>query len=289
MLQILADEGVTFKEVHIDRSFPDQNMDTRKPGTAMLQTYLDGSVDLGQSAVIGDRPSDVQLARNLGTRAIRISAESDAQADFTATDWQQIYRFLKNPPRRAQQIRKTSETEIEVKLNLDGKGEHNITTGIGFFDHMLQLLAVHSSIDMQISVKGDLHVDSHHTIEDTALVLGQALEEALGRKQGINRYGFFLPMDDCAARVALDFSGRPWCNWQAEFRREKIGEMPTEMFFHFFKSFSDAARCNLYIEASGANEHHKIEAIFKALARSLRTAVGRESGSDAIPSSKGML
>ena len=288
MLSVLSGEGIKFHEILIDDSFPADNAPTRKPGTAMLTHYLKGDFDLSESYVLGDRASDVQLATNLGAKAIFISEDNHDDAVLSTTDWSEIYRFLKGLDRKSTIQRTTRETDIAITLNLDGTGKHQLNTGLGFFDHMLQQLAVHGGMDLTVSVSGDLEVDEHHTIEDTALALGAAFDQALGSKKGINRYGFMLPMDDCLAQVAIDFGGRPWIEWQAEFSREKVGDMPTEMFFHFFKSFSDSARCNLNIQASGKNEHHKIEAIFKAFARAIKHAVA-SSGDSNLPSSKGVL
>lgn len=289
MLTTLEGEGIRFSEILIDRSLPHQNAPTRKPRTGMLEKYLQGNYDLANSFVIGDRPSDAELAKNLGSRMIFFSKTAHLKTDLSTTDWNKIYRFLRFPPRAAQVNRNTSETEIAVRLNIDGSGKAEIDTGLGFFDHMLEQLARHSGCDLRIRVSGDLQVDEHHTIEDTALALGEAFSRALGDKRGIDRYGFLLPMDDSLAQVVLDFSGRNWLVWNAEFTREKIGEMPTEMFFHFFKSFSDTAKCNLNIKAEGQNEHHKIEAIFKAVAKSIKMAVRRNEGNRQIPSTKGAL
>lgn len=314
MLKTLENEGVVFEKMHIDRSFKRENLPTRKPGIALLTEYLDGSVDLANSFVIGDRLTDMQLAQNLGTKGIliqnttAIAAEStpgvvlrhasgteynpEGQAlaiDLVADHWEQVYQHLKLPPRRVKHRRKTKETDITIDLNLDGTGQSDIQTGLGFFDHMLDQLARHGNLDLRIHAKGDLHIDEHHSIEDTALALGEAFSMALGDKRGIERYGFTLPMDDVLAQVALDFGGRPWLVWDATFRRERIGEMPTEMFLHFFKSFSDAARCNLNIRAEGENEHHKIEAIFKAFAKALKMSVKRDPNNRELPSTKGIL
>ncbi|ASZ11425.1 bifunctional histidinol-phosphatase/imidazoleglycerol-phosphate dehydratase HisB [Chitinophaga pendula] len=303
ILKAFENEGVVFAAEYIDRSFPADNAPTRKPGTGMLTKYLSGDYDLANSFVIGDRITDVQLAKNLGAKAIWLNegtglgaAEiSDAAADLQSvialesTDWRKIYEFLKLGLRQVSHTRTTKETDIRIELNLDGKGQSNITTGLGFFDHMLDQIARHGSIDLTINAKGDLHIDEHHTIEDTGLALGEAVALALADKRGIERYGFCLPMDDCLAQVAIDFGGRNWLVWNAEFKREKIGEMPTEMFFHFFKSFSDAARCNLNIQASGDNEHHKIEAIFKAFAKAIKMAVRRNPENMQLPSTKGVL
>lgn len=288
MLKAFANEGILFTEVLIDRSFAHENLPTRKPGIALLHKYLDGAYDLNASFVIGDRETDVQLAQNLGAKAIFIGDAVVSNAVLCTTSWRKIYEFLKTPQRTATIVRNTTETQISVALNLDGCGKAAINTGLGFFDHMLEQIAKHGGVDLSIVTKGDLHVDEHHTIEDTALALGEAFKTALGRKQGIARYGFLLPMDDCLAQVAIDFGGRPWIVWDAVFKREKIAEMPTEMFFHFFKSFSDAAQCNLNIKAEGTNEHHKIESIFKGFAKAIKMAIV-SSGQSTIPSTKGIL
>jgi imidazoleglycerol-phosphate dehydratase / histidinol-phosphatase len=293
MLETLAGEGIEFADVYVDRTFPHENAPTRKPGTGMLTKYIEGNYDLANSYVIGDRPTDVQLAKNLGSKAIYIRNEnfplpSELAHDTDAvSSWSEIYDILRSRPRRVSRMRTTKETDITVTLDLDGSGKSAIKTGIAFFDHMLEQIAKHGSIDLDIRAKGDLHVDEHHTIEDVAITLGEAFGEALGDKRGIERYGFCLPMDDCLAQVAVDFGGRSWTEWDAEFKREKIGEMPTEMFFHFFKSFADGARCNLNIKAEGTIEHHKIESIFKAFARALKMAVRREGNE--LPSTKGVL
>lgn len=299
MMRTLAAEGIEFDAVHIDRSFPEENLPTRKPGTGMLTEYFDGGYDLAGSFVIGDRLTDVELAKNLGARAILINDGSlrDALANngldeycaLLTSSWQDIYEYLSLPPRTAHVRRTTRETDVDIAVCLDGTGSSSISTGIGFFDHMLDQLARHGGIDLTITVKGDLHVDEHHTIEDTALALGEAMAKALGDKRGLARYGFCLPMDDCLAQAAIDFGGRPWLVWDATFTREKIGEMPTEMFFHFFKSFADASKANLNIKAEGTNEHHKIEAIFKAFAKAIKMAIKREPGSRELPSTKGVL
>ena len=280
MLEILKGEGVVFDAIFIDRSFPEDNLPTRKPGTAMLTSYLDGTYDLAASWVIGDRSTDAQLAKNLGCKSLILGP---------GMDWTKISELVFAGERIAEVSRKTKETDIEIRVNIDGDGKSDIQTGLGFFDHMLEQIAKHGLIDLYIRCKGDLYVDEHHTIEDTAIALGECILKALGDKRGIERYGFCLPMDDCLCQVALDFGGRPWLVWDAEFHREKIGEMPTEMFLHFFKSLSDAARMNLNIMAVGDNEHHKIEGIFKALARSLRMAVRRDVSHFQLPSSKGVL
>ncbi|MGK7394017.1 MAG: bifunctional histidinol-phosphatase/imidazoleglycerol-phosphate dehydratase HisB [Candidatus Cyclobacteriaceae bacterium M3_2C_046] len=290
MLKTLSGENVSFKAIHIDRSFEHENLPTRKPGIAMLEAYQSSEYDLSQSFVIGDRPSDVLLARNLGCKSIFFSSKQDDTADFCSDDWDQIYQYLRLPARIASVQRNTNETQISIYLNLDGSGLCNIHTGLGFFDHMLDQLGKHSGADLEIKVAGDLEVDEHHTIEDTALALGECFLRALGNKRGINRYGFLLPMDDALAQVALDFSGRPWLVWQAEFKREKVGDMPTEMFFHFFKSFSDASKSNINIKVEGDNEHHKIEAIFKGFAKSIKMAIARDIQKlDNLPSTKGVL
>ena len=288
MLKAFINEGIVFSEVLIDRSFESDHSPNRKPGIGMLQHFLKGGYDLKRSFVIGDRLTDVQLAENLGTRAILISKESTNRAALTTTDWSDIYTFLSGQPRLAQISRATKETTIELTLNLDGNGICAIHTGLPFFDHMLEQFGRHGNFDLNIQVQGDLQVDEHHTVEDVGLTLGEAFMNALGSRKGIERYGFTLPMDDCLAQVAIDFGGRPWIVWDAIFHREKIGAVPTEMFFHFFKSFSDTARCNLNIKAEGQNEHHKIESVFKAFAKSLRMAV-KHSGYFSVPSTKGVL
>lgn len=288
MLKAFENEGIIFDEILIDRSFPEDNLPTRKPGTALLTHYIKGNYDLTNSFVIGDRYTDLELAKNLGTKAIYLSDEKDSGAALTTQNWTEIYTFLSSQPRRALSERITNETAISVEINLDGSGKSNISTGLGFFDHMLEQIARHGNLDLNIKVDGDLHIDEHHTIEDTGLTLGEAFTKAIGSKKGIERYGFLLPMDDCLAQVAIDFGGRPWMVWDAEFKREKIGEMPTEMFSHFFKSFSDSARCNLNIKAEGQNEHHKIEAIFKAFAKAIKMALSKTENFN-IPSTKGVL
>ena len=288
MLEILKGEGVVFREIFIDRSLPSDNAPTRKPGTAMLVRYLAEGVDLDASYVIGDRITDIQLAKNLGCKSIFINGEKIAEADFCTNDWNEIYKYLKQRPRSSEIERKTAETQIYIDLNLDGTGKSSVSTGIGFFDHMLDQLAKHGNLDLTIKVNGDLHIDEHHTVEDVAITLGEAMLKAIGGKKGIERYGFVLPMDDCLAQVALDFGGRPWLVWEVEFERDKIGEMPSELFFHFFKSFSDNAKCNLIIRADGQNEHHKIEAIFKAFAKAIKMAV-KQTDNYNLPSTKGKL
>lgn len=288
MLEILKGEGVVFKEIFIDKTMPEQMAPTRKPGTAMLVNYLSQGIDLKSSYVIGDRLTDVKMAENLGCKAIFIGDQKVKEAALSTTDWNEIYKYLKQIPRTANTERKTSETDIMVELNLDGSGKSSIDTGIGFFDHMLEQIARHGNIDLKIKVKGDLKTDEHHTIEDVAITLGETILRALGGKKGIERYSFVLPMDDCLAQVALDFGGRPWLIWDVEFKREKIGELPAEMIFHFFKSFSDNAKCNLNIKADGENEHHKVEAIFKAFAKAIKNAV-KQTDNFNLPTTKGSL
>ena len=303
MLKTMENENIHFSAIHIDRSFPHENLPTRKPGTALLTEYFDAEkYDLANSYVLGDRATDVQLAVNLGAKAIFITdgltnnlieGFTPEQKDATkliSNDWDEIYEFLKLPQRIAFIERNTKETKIKIELNLDGTGKSEIHTGLGFYDHMLDQVAKHSGADLKIFVEGDLHIDEHHTIEDTALALGEAYLKALDDKKGTNRYGFLLPMDEALAQVAIDFSGRPWLVWDASFKREKIGEMPTEMFYHFFKSFSDTSKCNLNIKCEGDNEHHKIEAIFKAFAKSIKMAVKRNLNEmNSLPSTKGVL
>jgi imidazoleglycerol-phosphate dehydratase / histidinol-phosphatase len=299
MLKAFSNEAVTFDDILIDRSMPEDNAPTRKPRTGMLGKYMKGDYDLANSFVIGDRLTDIELAKNLGAKGILISSNislTDIEREgltnhcvLITDNWGDIYKCVAAPERTAEVKRTTKETEITVKLNLDGTGKCNISTGLGFFDHMLNQIGKHTGIDLTIRAKGDLEVDEHHTIEDTALALGKAFNIAMGNKAGMERYGFCLPMDDTLATVAIDFGGRPWLVWQAEFKREKVGEMPTEMFMHFFKSFSDAAQCNLYIKAEGNNEHHKIEAVFKALARAIKMAIRRDISDFQIPSTKGQI
>lgn len=300
MLETFKSEGIEFKEQFIDRTFEEDNADTRKPRTGMLTQYLSDAYDLENSFVIGDRLTDVELAKNLGSKAIFINnpatdfidAEQEVLKDYIALetkDWEEVYRFLKTEDRTATLERNTNETKIAINLNLDGTGISNIDTGIAFFDHMLDQIARHGQLDLDIKVIGDLEVDEHHTIEDTGIALGEVFAKALGNKLGVERYGFCLPMDDCLAQVAIDFGGRNWLVWDAEFKREMIGKMPTEMFFHFFKSFTDGARCNLNIKAEGDNEHHKIEAIFKAFAKSIKMAIKRDLEKMILPSTKGVL
>jgi imidazoleglycerol-phosphate dehydratase/histidinol-phosphatase len=288
MLEILRGEGVEFAQIFIDKTLPSQNAPTRKPGTAMLVKYLASGIDLDSSYVIGDRLTDVEMAKNIGCKAILISDKTSDGAILTTKNWNDIYKFLKQIPRKARVERKTSETEIMVEVNLDGAGRSKINTGIGFLDHMLDQIARHGNIDLEIRVKGDLHIDEHHTIEDTALTLGEAILKALGGKKRIERYSFVLPMDDSLAQVALDFGGRPWLMWDVNFAQARVGEVPVEMFFHFFKSFSDTAKCNLNIKAEGQNDHHKIEAIFKAFAKAIKQAVNQTDNYN-IPTTKGLL
>ena len=304
VMSSFADEGIVFKEELIDRSYPEDKLPTRKPGIGMFTNYLNNpDYDISNSYVIGDRITDVQLAKNLGCKAIWINNNPDLGGAevkdsmeelrewvaLETTHWKDIYEFLKLKRRIVQHTRKTSETAIDIELNLDGSGKSNIQTGIGFFDHMLDQIARHGLVDLSVQVKGDLHIDEHHTIEDTGIALGEAFAKALGDKKGIERYGFALPMDEAEAKVLLDFGGRAWIIWNAHFSREKIGDMPTEMFFHFFKSFSDAAKCNLNIECRGENDHHKIEAIFKAFAKAIKMAVKKDPLKNYLPSTKGIL
>jgi imidazoleglycerol-phosphate dehydratase / histidinol-phosphatase len=290
MMLTMANEGIHFAAVHIDKSFEHENKPTRKPRTGLLTEYFSEKYDLKNSFVIGDRLTDVQLAKNLGAKAILFNTVLECEDCALQTcDWEDVFNFLKHPPRIAEINRNTNETQIKVILNLDGTGKCQIHTGLGFFDHMLEQLGRHSGSNLTVSVKGDLHIDEHHTIEDTALAIGEAFLKALGDKKGIERYGYLLPMDDCLAQAAIDFSGRPWLVWEADFKREKVGEMPTEMFYHFWKSFTDASKSNLNIKAEGTNEHHKIEAIFKAVAKSIKMAIKRELNNNQIPSTKGVL
>jgi imidazoleglycerol-phosphate dehydratase/histidinol-phosphatase len=288
IVQALKNEGIEFHEILINKSFPHENLPTRKPGTAMLTHYLKGNYDLENSYVIGDRLTDVQLAKNIGCKAIFIGERYCTEAELSTTSWATIYTLLASNCRKAQIKRNTNETKISIEINLDGSGKSLINTGLGFFNHMLEQIAKHGNIDLSIHVKGDLHTDEHHTIEDVAIALGKVFLQSLGSKKSIERYGFLLPMDDCLTQVAIDFGGRPYLVWNAEFKREKIGDMPTEMFMHFFKSFSDNAKCNLNIKAEGENEHHKIEAIFKAFAKAIKMAITKTNDST-IPSTKGVL
>src|ERR1700712_4273325 len=305
IITTLKNEGVVFSNICIDKTWPAENAPTRKPNTGLLTQYFDTEkYDLKNSYTIGDRKNDILLGYNLGAKAIWINENSGlGDHEFSAdeaekikgtvaletTEWAKIYEFLKVGERVVEHRRTTKETDIYIKINLDGKGESKVATGLHFFDHMLDQIARHGSIDLEITAKGDLHIDEHHTIEDTGIALGEVFAAALGNKRGIERYGFCLPMDDCLAQVAIDFGGRNWIVWDADFKREKVGEMPTEMFFHFFKSFSDAAKCNLNIKAEGENEHHKIEAIFKAFAKAIKMAVKRDVNNMVLPSTKGVL
>ncbi|MDC8004380.1 bifunctional histidinol-phosphatase/imidazoleglycerol-phosphate dehydratase HisB [Aureisphaera galaxeae] len=303
ILSTFENEGVCFNKVFLDRTFPHENAPTRKPGTGLLTDYFSDTYDLANSFVIGDRLTDMELAKNLGSKGIFINdktelgtseitvnrADLDAYIALENNDWEEIYRFLKLRDRTASLERNTNETQIAIQLNLDGTGKSDIDTGIAFFDHMLDQLARHGQMDLEIKVNGDLEVDEHHTIEDTAIALGETFHKAVGNKLGMERYGFCLPMDDCLAQVTIDFGGRNWLVWEAEFKREMVGKMPTEMFFHFFKSFSDGAKANLNIKAEGTNEHHKIEAIFKAWAKAIKSAVKRDTEKMILPSTKGVL
>jgi imidazoleglycerol-phosphate dehydratase/histidinol-phosphatase len=288
MLEILGGEGIVFKEIFIDHTLPSANAPTRKPGTAMLTSFLAKGVDMEASFVIGDRLTDIQLAKNLGCRAIYISDIPSDEAALSTSSWNEIYSFLTKPQRKTEVKRKTNETEIFVSVNLDGTGKSAIETGTGFFNHMLEQISRHGDIDLTIQARGDLHVDLHHTTEDVGIAMGEALLKALGGKKGIERYSFVLPMDDSLAQVALDFGGRPWLVWDVNFGNKMIGEMPSEMLFHFFKSLSDNAKCNLNIKVEGDNDHHKAEAIFKAFARALKAAV-RQTGDYRLPTTKGKL
>ncbi len=303
ILKAFENEDVKFNEVLIDRTFPKDNADTRKPGTGMLTSYFDKGYDLDASFVIGDRLTDMELARNLGARGIfindntrlgedEITVEQTDLSKYIAlecNDWEKIYEFLKLEARIAEVSRKTKETDVYIKLNLDGSGKSEINTGLAFFDHMLDQLARHGQMDLEIKVDGDLEVDEHHTIEDTAIALGEVFHQTLGDKLGIERYGFCLPMDDSLAQVSIDFGGRNWLVWEAEFKRDKVGDMPTEMFHHFFKSFTDGAKANLNVKVEGTNEHHKIEAVFKAFAKAIKMAVKRDVDKMILPSTKGVL
>ncbi len=295
IIKTFENEGILFDDILIDKSFPVDNAPTRKPRTGMFGKYLTDEYDLENSFVIGDRLTDVELAKNLGCKAVLLNESIEIPAELQATcvlrtnDWDKVAEYLFAGDRTATIQRTTKETDINIRLNLDGKGNSDIQTGIGFFDHMLEQIGKHSGMDLTIKVNGDLHVDEHHTIEDTGLALGEALLNALGNKRGIERYGYCLPMDECLCQVALDFGGRPWLVWDAAFHREKIGDMPTEMFFHFFKSVSDNAKMNLNIKAEGENEHHKIEGIFKAFARAIKMAIKRDIFNYELPSTKGTL
>jgi imidazoleglycerol-phosphate dehydratase/histidinol-phosphatase len=299
MLTCFRNEDITFDDIVIDTSLPEEHKPTRKPGTELLTKYLKGDYNLPESYVIGDRLTDLELAKNLGCKGIlyasyaRISeVENTGLQDvcvLISNDWDEIYAYLSNKGRTVSVTRNTRETKINIELSLDGEGKTSISTGLGFFDHMLDQLGRHSGCDLSVTVQGDLHVDEHHTIEDTAIALGDAFNQALANKAGVERYGFLLPMDDSLARVAIDFGGRPWLVWDVEFKREKVGDVPTEMFYHFFKSFCDAARCNANISVQGDNEHHKIEAVFKAFAKSIKMAVRKDIYNQQLPTTKGML
>jgi imidazoleglycerol-phosphate dehydratase/histidinol-phosphatase len=301
IMRTLKNEGIEFSAVHIDRSFPEENAPTRKPELGMLKEYLNSNIDITNSFVIGDRVTDVQLAANLGCKAIRLLPDDQSALALEipkalksvialeTPTWEGVWKYMAGNMRKAEMERKTKETDIRISLNLDGIGKSEINTGLKFFDHMLEQIAMHGGVELKINVKGDLAVDEHHTIEDTALALGTAFAKAIGDKKGMSRYGFCLPMDDCLAQVAIDFGGRPWLVWKVKFKREYIGDVPTEMFYHFFKSFSDAARINLNIQAKGDNEHHKIEAIFKAVARAIRMAIRTDFENAGLPSTKGTL
>lgn len=289
MLQVFSNEEICFSEILIDKSFEEELSPNRKPRTGMLQKYIYGNYDLTNSFVIGDRKTDVELAQNLGCKSILLTDQQEAEITLCTENWDEIYQFLKQIPRKGKVIRKTNETEILIELNLDGSGRSMINTGLAFFDHMLEQISKHGNFDLDIYVKGDLKVDEHHTIEDTALVLGECFLKALGSKKSIERYAFLLPMDDCLAQIALDFGGRNWLVWNVDFQREKIGDVPTEMFHHFFKSFTDTAKCNLNIQCEGENEHHKIESVYKAFAKVLRNAVSKNETQFSIPSTKGIL
>ena len=304
VMKSMENENIHFDAVHIDRTFPEDNAPTRKPGIGMFTGYLNNSAyDISNSFVIGDRITDMQLAKNLNCKGLWIKNDPLLGADqisdtfdelenviaLETTNWKDIYEFLKLPPRKVLHQRNTNETKIDIEFNLDGTGKANIKTGLSFFDHMLEQIARHGNIDLNIMCKGDLQIDEHHTIEDIGIALGEAMTKALGEKRGIERYGFLLPMDDCLAQVAIDFGGRSWLVWEADFKREKIGEMPTEMFHHFFKSFSDAGQCNINIKAEGTNEHHKIESIFKAFAKAIKMAIKRDINNNSLPSTKGVL
>ncbi len=303
MVETLEKEGVVFSEQCIDRTFPEENAPTRKPRTGLLKKYIEGDYDLENSFVIGDRLTDMELAKNLGSKGIymknpndpgmkEVSSEQKEILDsvvLESRDWNEIYTYLRLGDRKYAVKRTTKETDIDISLDLDGSGKADISTGLNFFDHMLEQIARHGALDLKIIVKGDLEVDEHHTIEDTAIAFGECVRKALGNKIGVERYGFFLPMDDCNAKVGIDFGGRNWLVWKAKFKREKVGDMPTEMFMHFFKSFSDSALCNLYIKAKGDNEHHKIESIFKAFAKAIKMAKKRDVNEAFLPSTKGVL
>lgn len=299
MLTVFKSQGIEFDDILIDDSLPGDNAPTRKPRTGLLKKYMTGDYDLENSFVIGDRLTDIQLAKNLGAKGIFLSSEKETSLIATnnlseicvlySDSWEDIWKFLSGTNRKAEIKRETKETSIEISLSIDGSGKSEISTGLGFFDHMLEQIPRHSGVDLRIVTRGDLHVDEHHTVEDTALTLGDAFNKALGDKKGIMRYGFLLPMDESLAQVAIDFGGRNWLVWDADFKREKIGDVPTELFYHFFKSFSDKALCNLNIKVEGENEHHKIEAVFKAFARAIKMAVRKDPFDSQLPSTKGVL
>ena len=288
IIEAFKNEGIEFAEILIDKSFPEDNSPTRKPRTGLLNQYIYGDYDIPNSYVIGDRSTDIELAKNLKCEGIFFGEKQEEYASLNTKSWEEIYTYLKSKPRKASVTRKTNETAVSIEINLDGTGKSSISTGLGFFDHMLEQIAKHGNLDLDVQVTGDLEIDEHHTIEDVALTLGEVFIKALGSKKAIERYGFLLPMDECLAQVAIDFGGRPWLVWEADFKREMIGEMPTEMFMHFFKSFSDAAKCNINIKAEGDNEHHKIESIFKAFAKAIKMAVNK-TNNYSIPSTKGSL
>ncbi len=294
LLKTLAGEGIKFKEILIDKSFPKDKISTRKPGIGMVKKYLNETLDYEKSFVIGDRLTDLQLAQNMNLKGVLLGNKHEINIAnnktlFNCNSWDEVLEVIRKNYRSSFVKRETSETKVEIKLSLDGRGKNHIETGLKFFDHMLEQLSKHSGIDLAIKVNGDLDVDEHHSIEDTAIALGEAFTKALNNKKGIERYGFVLPMDDCLAQVAIDFGGRPWLVWDASFKREKIGDMPTEMFYHFFKSFSDSARCNINIKAEGNNEHHKIESIFKAFAKAMKMSINQDKLSINVPSTKGVL
>ena len=290
IMRTLTSQGIHFDSVHIDEHYESSNHENRKPGIGMLTTYLKGNYDIAKSYVIGDRKTDMELAKNLGCQGIFLGKETNKEVSLVTTSWKDIYEFLIVNSRKSKVIRTTKETDIIIELNLDGTGQTEISTGLHFFDHMLDQLGKHGGIDLKIKVKGDLQIDEHHTIEDTALALGEAMIKALGSKKGINRYGFLLPMDDALAQVALDFGGRPWIKWEAVFKRERVGDVPTEMIYHFFKSFSDASKCNINIQVTGHNEHHMIESVFKAFAKAIKMAIKKDLRAlDKIPTTKGKI
>lgn len=289
MMNTFENEGIMFSDILIDKSFEHEKLPTRKPGTGMLSKYIYGHYDLQNSFVIGDRITDIQLAENLGAKSIFLNEDFNGDAALSTNTWGEIYSYLKQESRKAKVYRKTNETEIDIEIDLNGKGVSEISTGLHFFDHMLDQISRHGNLDLKIKVKGDLQVDEHHTVEDTGIALGEAFLKALGNKKGIERYGFLLPMDDCLAQTAIDFGGRSWLVWDVDFKREKIGDVPTEMFFHFFKSFTDSSHSNLNIKAEGSNEHHKIEAVFKAFAKAVKMAVNQSDNNYNVPSTKGSL